>query len=251
MVVGGHGKGYGHHGLKAGDPIPEFKPCGHAWNAVRIDNGEWKLIDCCWGAGNVNGPNQPYNKDFKAYWFTMDNNEFGCKHYPEDNRYFFRTDGRASISWEEYCYDGVGERLTVYGAATSDHGIGERTFQPAAKYIKLNDPAEGPVVRFQFASVCVHWDNAKHGKGKPYVMVLHVGGRDGRKSDWIPFQTDGKVWWVDVNRVELGAMGQKVSVFAVTTLDGRDGRGVSVEEYKRKKGKVGMAFGGLAMYELV
>lgn len=251
VVVGGNGKGYGHKSLKPGDPIPEFKPCGHAWNAVRIDNGEWKLIDCCWGAGNVQGPNQPYEKNFKSYWFTMDNNEFGCKHYPADNAHFFRTDGRVTISWEEYCMDDVGERLTVYGGATPDHGIGERTFQPAAKHIKVYDPQNGPVIRFQFASVCPHWDNERHGKGKPYVMVLHIGGRDGRKTEWVPFQSDGKVWWLDVNRAELGAPGQKVSVFAVTSIDGKDGRGVSYADYKAKKGRVAMGFGGVAMWELV
>lgn len=181
----------------------------------------------------------------------MDNNEFGTRHYPENNAYFFRTDGRPSISWEEYCLDDAGERLTVYGDATTDHGLGERTFQPTAKHIKAYDPQNGPVIRFQFASMCVHWDNEKHGKGKPYVMVLHVGGRDGRESDWLPFQTDGKVWWLDVNRADLGAPGQKVSVYAVTSFDGKDGRGVSYSEYKSKKGRVGMGFGGVCMWELV
>jgi hypothetical protein len=250
IVVGGHGKGYGHSSLKPGDPIPDCKPSGHAWNAVRIDHGEWKLIDCCWGAGNVNGPSQAYEKNFKAYWFTMDNNDFGTKHFPENNNYFFRTDGRASISWQEYMMDDMGERLMVYGPATPEHGVGERTFLPTAKHIKVYDPSS-PVIRFQFGVICSHWDNERHGKGKPYPMVLHVGGRDGRKTDWIPFNTDNKVWWVDVNRNELGAPGQKVSVFAVTSIAGKDGRGVTMEEYKRQKGKVAMGFGGVAMWELV
>ncbi|KAF2181931.1 hypothetical protein K469DRAFT_712988 [Zopfia rhizophila CBS 207.26] len=250
VVISGRGKGYGHTPLKPGDPILPFKT-DHAWNAVRIDNGEWKLVDCCWGAGNVQGPHTPYEKNFKPYWFTMDNNEFGCSHFPSDNSHFYRTDGRASISWEEYMLDDVGERLTVYGAATPDHGIGARTFLPAMKHIKVNDPQNGPVIRFQFTSVCPHWENERHGKGKPYVMVLHVGGRDGRKTDWLPFQTDGKIWWMDVNRVDLGAPGQKVSVFAVTTISGEDGRGVTVSEYKSKKGRAAMGFGGVAMWELV
>lgn len=146
--------------------------------------------------------------------------------------------------------DDMGERLTVYGPATPEHGVGERTFLPAAKHIHVNDPSN-PMIRFQFGVICPHWDNARHGKGKPYPMVLHVGGRDGRKTDWIPFDTDNKVWWVDINRNELGAPGQKVSVFAVTSIAGRDGRGVTMEEYKSKKGKVAMGFGGVAMWELV
>lgn len=181
--------------------------------------------------------------------FTMDNNEFGWKHFPEDSRYFFRTDGRAAISWEEYCLDDAPERLQVYGPATPEHGIGERTFQPAAKQIKVHDP-QNPMIRFQFATVCPHWDHERNGKGKPYVMVLHYGGVD--DTEWTPFETDGRVWWLDVRRTDLGAPGQKVSVFSVDKIEDRDARGVSVAEYKRKKGKVGMGpFGGVAMWELV
>ncbi|KAF2278649.1 uncharacterized protein EI97DRAFT_430918 [Westerdykella ornata] len=246
VVVGGHGKGVGYKPLKPGEPLPEFKPSGHAWNAVRIDNGEWKLLDACWGAGSVCGT---YKRDFKAYWFEMDNNEFGFSHFPENPNYFFRTDGRAAYSWEEYW--GEGERLTVYGPATPNHGISARSFQPPGKYIRIHDQAAGPVVRFQFSSVCPHWDGERHGKGKPYVMILHVGGRDGRNTDYVPFQTDGRVWWVDVQRTELGAAGQKVSVFAVTTVEGRDARGLGYEGYLSKKGRCAMGFEGVAMWELV
>ncbi|KAF2865495.1 YjeF-related protein N-terminus-domain-containing protein [Massariosphaeria phaeospora] len=249
VVISGASKGFGHTPLKPGEPLPAFKST-HAWNAVRIDNGEWKLIDSCWGAGNVKGRQGGYEKMFNPSMFTMDNNEFGCKHYPTDERYFFRLDGRV-LPWEEYLMDDVGERVTVYGGATTEHGLGERTFEPKQKQIKVKDPHAEPMIRFQFASLCSHWDNAKHGKGKPYVMVLHVGGRDGRKTDWLAFQTDGRVWWLDINRVELGCPGQKVSIFAVTSFDDRDARGLSYADYQAKKGRVGMGFGGVAMWELV
>jgi hypothetical protein len=251
VVVGGHGKGAGFKALTRGEPLPEYKPSGHAWNAVRIDNGEWKLLDACWGAGNVQGPGQPYQRDFKSYWFTMDNNEFGYKHFPSDNRYFFRTDGRAAMTWEEYWLDDIPERLQIYGPCVPEHGIGERTFQPAAKHIKVNDPQGPQVIRFSFASVCCHWDNERHGKGKPYVMVLRTEG-PGKDGDWIPFNTDGKVWWVDVNRNSLGAPGQDVSIFSVDMIENRNARGLSVQEYKSKKGRVQMGpFGGVAMWTLV
>ena len=54
-----------------------------------------------------------------------------------------------------------------------------------------------------------------------------------------------------MQRVELGAPGQKVSAFAVTSFDGRDGRAVGIDEFKRGKGRVAMGFGGVAMWELV
>lgn len=52
LVVSGDGKGYGHTPLEPGQPVPAFDS-NHAWNAVCIDNGEWKLIDPCWGAGHL------------------------------------------------------------------------------------------------------------------------------------------------------------------------------------------------------
>ncbi|OCK78899.1 hypothetical protein K432DRAFT_355954 [Lepidopterella palustris CBS 459.81] len=254
VVVGGHGKGYGHAPLKPGQRVPPYA-AGHAWNAVRIDNGEWKLIDACWGSGNVKGKNMPYNRDFHPEFFTMDNNEFGASHFPEDKSRFYRTDGRAEISWEEYMMEDMGERVLIYGPATPDHGIGQRTFQPKLKHIKLDDPgATSPNIRFHFAAVCPHWDNEKHGKGKPYLMVLHIEGRDGKSPEYLPFETDGsfgRVWWLDVARTELGRKGGKVSVVAITKFDGKEGRGLSGEEFRRKVGKVGMGWGGVAEWELV
>lgn len=52
MVCSGASKGFGHTPLEPGQPVPAFKST-HAWNAVCIDNGEWKLVDPCWGAGHV------------------------------------------------------------------------------------------------------------------------------------------------------------------------------------------------------
>ena len=34
-------------------------------------------------------------------------------------------------------------------------------------------------------------------------------------------------------------------------FDGRDGRGVTLQEYKQKKGRVGMMFGGVAAWDVV
>lgn len=252
IVVGGHGKGFGHTALAAGSPIPPPNPTGHAWNAVKIDNGEWKLIDPCWGAGNVSGKNMPYNKDFTPAQFIMDNNEFGTRHFPEDRSKQFRTDGRV-LTWEEYLMDDMGERLQVY-SDVKKHGIGERTFEPRLKHIRVRDATGPDTIRFTFAAVCQHYDLLRCTGDRPCVMLLKVGGRDGRKDDLIPFECTGvvgSVWWVDVRRDELGAPGQTVSIFAVTSFDNGDGRGVSVDEFKRKKGRVAMGFAGIAAYDLV
>lgn len=74
-MVGGHGKGYGFSPLKEGERPPPRKASGHAWNAVKIDNGYWKLLDACWGAGSVSG--QSYSQHFSPQQFTASNEMFG------------------------------------------------------------------------------------------------------------------------------------------------------------------------------
>lgn len=250
VVVGGHGKGFGFSALPSGAPLPaEYST--HAWNAVKIDNGEWKLIDCCWGAGNVNGKGQPYNKHFSPRFFTMSNDEFGLRHFPTNKSQFFRSGGRR-VSWEEYIIgDTGGALLQVYSGVAEKEGISETTFLP--KYLKLPvrpSAHTGPTVRFQFSRICEHWDPVRNGAGKPYVFILAIHGIDGREDDFVPFDTNGMFWWADVVPQKLGAPGQRVSAYTVETLNGQSGRGLSVGEYRLKKGRMGMSFGGLAMWEL-
>ena len=82
-VVSGHGKGFGYSALNPGDPLPPYS-AGHAWSVVKIDGGQWKLVDCCWGAGVVQGKGQPYKKRFAPERFTQSNEDFGLDHFPGD-----------------------------------------------------------------------------------------------------------------------------------------------------------------------
>ena len=250
FVVGGHGMGYGMNRLEPGQPVPSFNS-NHAWNVVRIDDGEWKLLDPCWGAGHLED-DQQYHKKFDPVHFTMSNNEFGWKHFPTDQSHFFRTDGRM-LSWEEYNRgpDGPGEKLTVYTGCQEEHGLSEDKFVPKKKHIQVRGQPGSKRVQFQMEKVCEHWDNERMGKGKPYVYVLSVGGKDGRKRDNIPFQTHGGFWYVDVPAVELGCAGQTVQVYAVTSVGGQDGRGMTVKEYQAAVGRKGMGFGGVAAWQLI
>lgn len=245
VMVTGHGKGYGYTPLKPGDRIPPCKPSGHAWNAVRIDGGEWKLLDACWGAGNVG--NQVYNKAFKPSYFTMSNDEFGLKHFPENDAYFFRSDGRVQ-TWEQYMIGPIGaEPLRLYGTV-EEHGLSQTSFSPPQKHIPVNS---GETVRFQFSKVCEHWDHERNGSGKPYCMVLQINGVDGRKKDFVPFENNEFWWWVDVRAKDLGAPGEQISVYAVTTINGNDARGMTKREYLEKRGKCSTGFGGVCAWELV
>ncbi|KAH9866133.1 hypothetical protein J1614_008697 [Plenodomus biglobosus] len=248
MVISGASKGFGHEPLQPGQPIPPFKMT-HAWNAVKVDNGEWKLIDACWGAGHIGCQmkNEGYIRSFNPSMFTMDNDEFGLKHYPSEASHQFRNDGRI-MPYEEFMTDDIGGRVHTY--ELKDHGIGERTVYPPDAKIKINDPQASSVVHFQFSSICPHWDNARHGKGPPYVMLLSVAGLDGRKPTYLPFSTDGRTWWLDVNRRELGAPGQKITVNAVTDFNNKDARGLSYEAWNNKT-SYSCKFGWVASWELV
>ena len=251
VVVGGHGKGYGFSTLAPGSPLPAFYST-HAWNVVKIDHGEWKLIDCCWGAGTVSGKGQPYNKAFNPRFFTMDNNEFGLRHYPTNQSHFFRTDGRSTIFWEEYIVgDRGGERTRVYSNIAPREGLSETSFQPKYLKIPLSQHDPNSTIRFQFEKVCAHWDPYKNGPGAPYCYILAVEiGNDGRAGDYVPFDTNGMVWWVDVPVRRLGVKGATVSIYTVESVNGQDGRGLSKTGYLEAKGKKGMGFGGVAAWEL-
>jgi hypothetical protein len=247
VVVTGHGKGAGHRDLRKGEPPPPRKPDGHAWNAVRIDGGEWKLLDACWGAGNVCLAKQVYTPAFKPNQFTSSNEIFGNRHYPENPAYFFRSDGKIP-TWEEY-YIGQfhGEGPLVYGNAYEE-GIDETSISPLDKDVPVRS---GGVVRFQFSKVCQHWKSEKNGKGKPMLMLMTINGLDGRKTERIPMETDGFWYWFDVNSRDLGTPPQSVSVVGVNDFDGRDGRGVTAKEYLSKRGRVGMSFVGIMKWDLV
>ncbi|PBP24767.1 transglutaminase-like superfamily protein [Diplocarpon rosae] len=250
VVVTGHGKGFGYRSLKRGERPPPPDPSGHAWNAVRVDGGEWKLIDPCWGAGNVSGSS--YNKNFTPSQFTMPNSDFGLKHFPADSSHFFLA-GRRIPTWEEYMIGPCGEEPPqIYGDAESKNFLDVNSFSPPQKRIRVSGAAGDEIVRFQFSKMCEHWDHEKNGAGKPYVMVLKVEGVGGCKEDFVPFEKTDFWWYLDIRAKELGTPGQTISVFSVNSVEGSDARGLSTQDYVRKKGKVAMGpFGGIAAWDLV
>ena len=253
MAITGHGMGFGQAPVPTGNPLPPLSS-NHAWNVVKIDNGEWKLIDTCWGAGHIGGKGEPYMKHFNQSFFTMDNNEFGLRHFPTDKNHFFRIDGRPGISWEEYIMgDPGGERAQIYTAATEQHFLKDISFLPRYKQVTI-DPRQhpSPTIRFQFEKVCEHFDFERNGNGKPYLFVLQLHNQDGKKQDdYVPLETDGHYWWLDVKPGYLGAPGENIMLCTVATIDGRDARGLTKQEYLAKKGKVASSFGGVASWELV
>lgn len=249
VVVTGHGKGFGFTPLRAGEPPPPRKPTGHAWNAVRIDGGVWKLVDACWGAGALSAGGT-YARRFAPECFTMPNERFGLRHYPADDAHWFRADGRAP-SWAEYIAGPVGDEPAEWMGDATREGLDEHNFAPAQRRIAVAGGGGGVVVRFRFGKLCEHWDPEKHGPGKPMLLALKMGGVDGRCEDIVPVEYDGFWYHLDVPARELGAPGQTVSLIGLKTVDGQSARGLSKEEWLRKKGRCGYSYAYLVRWQLV
>jgi hypothetical protein len=237
VSVTGHGKGFGFDALRPGQPLPKKDVSGHAWNAVKIDGGKWKLIDPCWGAGNVKGAGQPYNRDFSPQWFTMSNDEFGERHYPSNQKFWFRDDGRPSISWEEYILYSVGpEERTVFSPAKPEHGFEPKSFLPKANDIAKN--AGEATVRFQWTKICPHYDIPKH-HGTPFLFFVLLPNKK-----QVIAQTDGFNYWIDVERRELPGPGEDVSIQYMAKYmlgDGEWHEGRGLTESQLKNGMAGKA----------
>jgi hypothetical protein len=250
MVVGGHGKGLGFTPVTPGAPLPAEDASGHAWNAVKIDNGHWKLIDPCWGAGHVTGWGTPYQRSFNTIQFVGSNEEFGRSHFPSDKNRFYRSDGRHTITWAEYLLGDTNGQTPVqtFGNMTMDEGIDDHSVSPRVKQISVSDPQ--PYVRFQFNKICQHWDNERNGKGKHYLYLIFLPESNGRPARELPLQTNGYFWWVDVRPSELGAPGQEIKLGTVTSWKGRDGRGMVASGYDKTGGFSG-AYAFAAIWTLV
>lgn len=250
-VVSGHGKGFSHSEIKAGDPMPAYK-AGHAWNAVKLDDslgcgpGQWKLIDACWGAGHLSGPNHLYEQHFSPERFTQSNDDFGLDHYPGDVARQFRNDGR-QLSWEEYVLgDKKGCAAVVHNGFMASEGISGRSIQPTANTIAVRQ-LPGPTMRFAFQKLCPHWDPHRNGKGDHYLYALRVGER----GTAVPFQTNGDVWWCDMPVREFGDPGSEVVMFAITKFRGEDGRGLMAREFEKLYKMGGMTWQPVAKWAVV
>lgn len=220
---------------------------------MKIDNGEWKLIDCCWGAGNVNGKGQPYNKSFTPSFFTISNIEFGTRHFPQNKSHFFRSDGR-NPTWEQYIIgeSRTGPPLNTFAGISDKEGLAESKILPRHLHIPVSPAVHPtPTIRFQLEKVCEHWLPERNGPGKPYPYVLCIHGIDGRQDEQLVFDTNDNFWWCDVEPVRLGKPGQTVSVMAITTINGESARGVSPGEWRGMVRRVGWGGGGVANWLLV
>ncbi|KAI4204518.1 MAG: hypothetical protein LQ350_001068 [Teloschistes chrysophthalmus] len=237
LVVSGHGKGAGFSPLAPGEAIIPPESMNHAWNAVKIDNGEWKLIDACWGAGHVCLDKQEYTKKFAPRFFTMSNDEFGLRHFPENKSLFYRSN-RLPMQWTEYILGpdaGSAETVRVCANTAGEEGIAESSVRPNAYHIPLSQPNNSNErIRFHFQKTCPHWSPTLNGPGPayPYILVFPDGTNE-------VLDTDGAVWWIDITRRRITEsiknMREKkdevtLHLCALDKIDGASARGMGVEE---------------------
>lgn len=237
--------GYGYHGASGVIP-PESS--NHAWSAFRLDDGSWKLIDCCWGAGNVQGSNE-YESKFKPEFFTMPNEEFGINHFPTDPRQWFLPGGR-TISWRDYILTEA-DKPQMYSSWASEYGYNEHKLEPMAKTIEADRGSA--VIRFAYTKTCEHWQSQIHGDGeKPILPAITFKGDGSKKQgETYVMEHDGYNYWTDVPRNKLRS-GDSVKLAYFTELqhyEGRtlkkiSGRGLSKEQFEQWESSYGQSGGG-------
>jgi len=79
-IVEGHSKDAGYQVGRTAGTTPN-----HAWNAVKID-GQWRLLDCCWGAGRFDGSGR-FVRRFTDHYFLTPPERFAADHFPENARW--------------------------------------------------------------------------------------------------------------------------------------------------------------------
>jgi hypothetical protein len=78
--ISGFAKGYGY---ALGQPLGTIP--NHSWNAVSID-GQWRLMDCTWGAGYI-GDDDKFHREFNQHFFFTPPKEFIYDHLPENDEW--------------------------------------------------------------------------------------------------------------------------------------------------------------------
>lgn len=238
IAVTGHGKGYGYKAPAPG-VVPRFES-NHAWNAVRLDDGGWKTVDACWGAGSLT--NGVWVTTFKPMEFTMSNDAFGERHFPTNPDEQFRNDGR-ELSWDEYILGGEGGETPTFCTDGYKEGLDPTGLEPAVKYLDPYAHAQGGMVRFQIPWVCDHWaENVVAKRGGPLLLMVCTG------DDTFPMDYTGEWWYVDVPADQIR---KSLMIAGLDTLGGQDARGTTKEQFLKKKGRVGYSYVGIAMYEIV
>lgn len=91
----GNSKGYGY---VVGSRIDG--PANHAWNAVKV-YGEWRLVDCTWGAGYIDA-DKKFVSRFNNFYFLTPPDQFVYDHFPDDPDKQFLSRAVSKETYENY-----------------------------------------------------------------------------------------------------------------------------------------------------
>lgn len=58
---------------------------GHAWNAVKADDGRWVFVDATWGAGHVD--NGAFKRKLSVHWFDPSPQIYIFTHFPKEEQW--------------------------------------------------------------------------------------------------------------------------------------------------------------------
>ncbi|KAF9524041.1 hypothetical protein CPB83DRAFT_861976 [Crepidotus variabilis] len=218
--VSGHGKGFGYAPLAPGKrPPPESS--GHAWNCVYFE-GEWHLIDPCWGAGAVS---DTYTQRFDPSWFHSSVEEFGLRHFPTDRSYQLTE---VAKTWEEYI---TSPPSLLVPSTVLENGYDAYSILPNIATIPGSQ-----YVQFKIAKLCVHMSVAPQDN---YSLLLYSG------EDRVPLEFDYNEYaWT---ATYLTPTSGQVTLMFIDTLNGQDARGTNATQYI---GRAAMSFKSLASWSI-
>ncbi|KAF8633420.1 hypothetical protein AX17_004591 [Amanita inopinata Kibby_2008] len=228
IKVSGYGKGYGYQALAQGQPTPPFNS-NHAWNCVLMD-GDWRLIDACWGAGYLCG--STYTQSFTPRFFTSSPLEFGKQHFPSDPSYqLLSEEDGGPVSWEDYILAPEGPCLYRDFYTTN---LSPVHLQPCNKYINRGQPAS-----FHLFKRCEHSSTAQEDN---YVYFLY------HDNAYIPLEPNAEGGWTAYIPIIRGS---EVKLCSLQSLNGQDAKGVGVKQFTMSLGRSAMSWSGLAAWTVV
>ncbi|EPS45596.1 hypothetical protein H072_407 [Dactylellina haptotyla CBS 200.50] len=225
VVVGGHGKGFGWTEEKT-NTVPPYQG-NHAWNAVRIDDGNWHLIDSCWGAGNVE-PGK-YNQVFAPEHFTMTNEEFRKKHFPDQPHQQFCD---RTISWEEYYLHEEEGPMTFCHMTKQEYNYGKESVEPRQKVLRPHTQ-----YRFRLAGVCDHTPATT-----AWILMVHNGQEE------VTMMSDGRGGLIA--DFTTGVSGSELNIRALTEFNKQSAKNMPIDKWKNKRGANSWSYIGICKWEV-
>jgi len=156
VSISGFGKGYSY--------VPGTRTGGanHDWNAVRIE-GEWRLIDCTWGAGHID-THRRFERAFEGFYFLTPPRMFIFTHFPDDPQWQLLPHPIDRSAYDELLF--VKPRFFQYGVKPLNH---------RSVKIDCEGPVKIPLETKQDVALSAKWEGVADKRGMPHCLVQRTG----------------------------------------------------------------------------